>query len=92
MAAWKHHCTPLARCCGVGRCLLITAVDSLNSHMAEPEPESEGGELKLDAGQKIDGFVKARLKDHDETSELGLSGPSIRGQVCLPPPPKPHRP
>ena len=80
------------RCCGVGRCLLITAVDSLNSHMAEPEPESEGGELKLDAGQKIDGFVKARLKDHDETSELGLSGPSIRGQVCLPPPPKPHRP
>jgi hypothetical protein len=46
----------------------------------EPEPEA-ADDVKQSAGAKINGKINAVLKEHSETSPLGLSGPTLRGQV-----------
>lgn len=71
-----------ASCCSA-RGALCTPVRCVCSRSSmEPEPEPQSGQVKVSKQQKIEGVVKAKLKDHAETSEMGLSGPTLKGQVC----------
>jgi hypothetical protein len=47
----------------------------------EPEPEPAEDGATLSGGQKLDGKLKAVTKSHAETSEYGMAGPTLRGQL-----------